>query len=107
MVTLENKVFRLTHHIAQKERWAVELLEGKYKGLVYCYNDVSFSEDDESPVMTFEYDVLSPIDIDTENLTGEDYDEFKTLIGDILVELIEESLNYHENRTSDTEPSDQ
>jgi hypothetical protein len=104
--TLENDLYRLTHHIAQKDRWAVEILKDKYKGLVYCYNDVSFSEDDEDPVMTFEYDVLSPIDIDTEKLTGEDYEEFKTMIGDILVELIEESLNYHENRESDTESSD-
>jgi hypothetical protein len=101
--------YTLIEHKDADEQWAVMLSEGKYEGLVYKYGKIDFHESDDQEVasLSFEYDVLEPIDIDVENLTGEDYEEFKTMIGDILVELIEASIDYHENRNDDTEASDQ
>ncbi|OUV92309.1 MAG: hypothetical protein CBD09_00545 [Puniceicoccaceae bacterium TMED149] len=101
--------YTLIEHKNAEEQWAVMLSEGKYEGLVYKYGKIDFHESDDQEVasLSFEYDVLEPIDIDVENLTGEDYEEFKTMIGDILVELIEASIDYHENRNDNTEASDQ
>ena len=101
--------YTLIEHKNAEEQWAVMLSEGKYEGLVYKYGKIDFHESDDQEVasLSFEYDVLEPIDIDVENLTGKDYEEFKTLVGDILVELIEASIDYHENRNDDTEASDQ
>jgi hypothetical protein len=101
--------YTLIEHKDADEQWAVMLSEGKYEGLVYKYGKIDFHESDDQEVasLSFEYDVLEPIDIDVENLTGQDYEEFKTMIGDILVELIEASIDYHENRNDDTEASDQ
>lgn len=101
--------YTLIEHKNAEEQWAVMLSEGKYEGLIYKYGKIDFHESDDQEVasLSFEYDVLEPIDIDVENLTGEDYEEFKTMIGDILVELIEASIDYHENRNDNTEASDQ
>lgn len=101
--------YTLIEHKNAEEQWAVMLSEGKYEGLVYKYGKIDFHESDDQEVasLSFEYDILEPIDIDVENLTGEDYEEFKTMIGDILVELIEASIDYHENRNDNTEASDQ
>lgn len=101
--------YTLIEHKNAEEQWAVMLSEGKYEGLIYKYGKIDFHESDDQEVasLSFEYDILEPIDIDVENLTGEDYEEFKTMIGDILVELIEASIDYHENRNDNTEASDQ
>ena len=108
MEMMKNLKYLLTDHKEANERWAVKLIDGKYDGLVYAYGKVEFVEaDKEGATLSFDYDVLEPIDIDVEKLTGEDYEEFKSLIGDILVELIEESLEYHENRNDNPEESGQ
>ena len=101
--------YTLIEHKDADDQWAVMISDGKYEGLVYKYGKIDFHESNENEDVTlsFEYDVLEPIDIDVEKLTGEDYIEFKTAIGDILVELIEASIDYHENRSDNTETSDQ
>ena len=62
---------------------------GKYHGVVYKYGKVSFAkEEDENGnlPMHFQYDIVDNNEIPREQF-GED---FFTLIGDILVEVIEE-----------------
>ena len=92
--------------------------EGKYAGVVWNYKDVKFPmyndeglmidpERAEEIPLTFEYEVLyNPTD---ENLsTG----EFDAAVGDILLNIIDESLESDriefntENRNDDTEQSD-
>lgn len=108
MEMMKGLKYLLTDHPKANDRWAVQLTDGKYDGLVYAYGKVDFVEaDQEGATLSFEYDVLEPIEIDVENLTGKDYEEFKSLLGDILVELIEESLEYHENRNDNPEESGQ
>lgn len=67
---------------------AVEITSGEFNGTVFSYGKVEFPEPDE-PKLSFEYTVHHT-DIDTSN------DRFKNRIGDILVEMIEESLKKQE-----------
>src|SRR6056300_1539926 len=78
-----------------KDQWGVMITDGKYKGLVYNYGNVRFLErDNDDAILQFEYNVLEKIDIDMENLSEDDHVEFRKMIGDILVELIEDAVDY-------------
>ena len=94
---------------------AFQITEGKYEGTVWNYKKVKMPlygddgnmidlEEAKQLVLTFEYDVLyNPTDEDLES------DEFCNVIGDILLEVIDASLENDqikfntENRNSDTE----
>ena len=94
---------------------AFKITEGKYEGTVWNYKKVKMPlygddgnmidlEEAKQLVLTFEYDVLyNPTDEDLKS------DEFRNIIGDILLEVIDASLEHDtvqfntENRNSDTE----
>ena len=61
---------------------------GKYHGVVYKYGKVSFGEEtkDGSMPFQFKYDILDNNGIPREQFN----DEFFKLIGDILVDIIED-----------------
>ena len=63
---------------------AVEISGGEFDGTIFSYGKVEFPEPDE-PNLSFNYTVHHS-DVDTTN------EKFKNTIGDILVEMIEESL---------------
>jgi len=87
--------WQLVENQEEENQWGVMLLSGKYEGLVYGYGNVRFLErDGDDAVLQFEYNVLEKIDIDVENLSEEDHEEFRKMIGDILVELIEDAVDY-------------
>ena len=70
---------------------SLRLSEGKYKGVVYQYGKVSLPEENEMNLkgdlpFRFEYTILDNADIDREEF-GE---EFFNIIGDILVQIIDE-----------------
>ena len=75
----------------------IKLTSDKFDGIIYHYHTVQFvhEEDDEAVLK-------SPIDINVDSLTKEDHEEFETLLGDILVEIITESV-VDENRTDNPE----
>jgi len=64
---------------------------GKYQGVVYRYGEVKIVEDEnkENATLQFEWDVLDSNGLHKEML-GED---FFNLIGDILVDIMENQLN--------------
>ena len=68
----------------------IKLLEGRYEGIIYKYNEVKFSTtenaDGQLP-LKFTYDIMA-------NPNKEDVksDDFRNYIGDILVECVEEQL---------------
>ena len=94
---------------------AFKITEGKYEGTVWNYKKIKMPsydvdggmidlEEAKQLVLTFEYDVLyNPTDEDLKS------DEFRNIIGDILLEVIDASLENDqikfntENRNSDTE----
>ena len=62
----------------------------KYDGVVYRYGKVTFGEETEKGNLPFrfEYDILDP-----RKLQQEDFgDEFFNLIGDILVDIIDDKI---------------
>ena len=74
--------------------WAnVCITEGKFKDVIYNYGKVSINpekeNDDGSLPFRFEYDIVDNNDLPRE-LFGE---EFFSLIGDILVDIIVEEKN--------------
>ena len=94
---------------------AFQITEGKYEGTVWNFEKVKMPlygydgnmidlEEAEQLVLTFEYDVLyNPTDEDLES------DDFCNVIGDILLEVIDASLEHDtvqfntKNRNSNTE----
>jgi len=62
----------------------------KYDGVIYRYGKVTFGEETEKGDLPFrfEYDILDPRDLQQEDF-GED---FFNLIGDILVDIIDEKI---------------
>ena len=68
----------------------IKLLEGKYEGIIYKYDQVKFSTtenaDGQLP-LKFTYDIMvNPNKEDVES------NDFRNYIGDILVECVEEQL---------------
>ena len=74
------------------DKWASLCIRGgKFDGVIYKYGKVSVSEEenqDGTLPFQFEYDI-----IDNVGISREDFDEeFFTLIGDILVDIIDEQI---------------
>ena len=90
-------------HSFHENHWAVRIDEGKYEGVVYQYDTVSFNEEEGDMILSFNTVTLdNPSDIP---LTGSD---FETILGDILTEIIEQQLEQmDEDGTGDTTTPDQ
>jgi len=75
---------------------------GKWQGTVYRYGAVKFEEDDEQ-TLSFQWDLLDSNGLQEEEF---DCDEFQTIIGDVLIDIIEDQLENgkleYDNRKDDT-----
>ena len=73
----------------EQDQTLIGIKEGKFAGVVYKYGKVSFAKEEDKNVnlqMQFQYDI-----VDNNGIQREQFDnEFFKLIGDILVEVIEE-----------------
>ena len=70
---------------------SVMIKDGKFKDVIYKYGKVSIGEEEDEKgnlPFRFEYNIIDNVGIPREEF-GE---EFFTLIGDILVEIIDEQL---------------
>ena len=68
----------------------IEIIGGKYNGLIYTYGEVQFTEvnEDEPPTINFTRAVRKcPKDLEE---TISDDKEFNQIMGDILIELLQE-----------------
>ena len=71
-----------------QDQTCIGIKGGKFAGVVYKYGKVSFGEDnpDGTKPLQFQYDI-----VDNNGIPREQFDdEFFNLIGDILVEVMEE-----------------
>ena len=73
----------------EQDQTLIGIKEGKFAGVVYKYGKVSFAKEEDKngnlPIQ-FQYDI-----VDNNGIQREQFDnEFFKLIGDILVEVIEE-----------------
>lgn len=64
----------------------VEILKGKYKGVVYSYGKVSFEEVDGNGVLHIEFEVVDPGGYVPQDLKGDS--DFIIIIGDILTGIL-------------------
>ena len=73
----------------EQDQTLIGIKEGKFSGVVYKYGTVSFAKEEDKNgnlPMQFQYDI-----VDNNGIQREQFDdEFFKLIGDILVEVIEE-----------------
>ncbi len=87
----------------EDEQFAFVITKGKFKDVIYKYNRFGLIEPDkeaEELKYRFEYDILEiPEDIRKKSYADTEGIEFEKLIGDILIEVIQENidLNTHEN----------
>lgn len=97
--SLKNKyeVIKLDEEL---ENYAFRITEGKFKDVVFKYNRFGIVEPedgDEVLKYKFEYDILEiPEEIREKKYTDEEGIEFEQFIGDILIEVIEENIEYEE-----------
>ena len=73
--------YTYVNHPASEKRQAIKINTGEYAGIVFHYNQVSFYEEDDTPHVKFDYDILNGDDPNNE--------EFTTLLGDIVVDILE------------------
>ena len=79
---MENKVYKMIELAKDDGKWnAISLLEEPYDGIIYCYNWVKAPEFKNDYTLKFDYDIM-----ENPNQIPED-DDFKNLLGDILVDL--------------------
>ena len=88
------------------EQQAFRISQGKFKDVVYKYNRFGVNPDpnpDDTLTYKFEYDILEiPEDIVNKKYADEEGREFETLIGDILIEVIQENIEVNESEDGKT-----
>ena len=88
------------------EQQAFRISQGKFKDVVYKYNRFGVNPDpnpDDTLTYKFEYDILEiPEDIVNKKYADEEGKEFETLIGDILIEVIQENIEVNESEDGKT-----
>ena len=85
--------------------WCMKLEKGEFAGIVYKYGDIGISqkvnEDGTLPV-NFEYDILFvPEELRKKEFINEKKQEFENLLGDIMMEMIQEDLDSKTERLND------
>ena len=81
----------------------VELLEEPYKGLVYVYGKVEFVEGKKH--LNFQRDIVRPTEDKTIDELNKD-EELNNVMGDILVELMQEQIEREKGEQGNTESTD-
>lgn len=77
----------------------IRLTIEQWNDIMYSYGEVKFDEDEnESGYLHFDYKVHDPEDFDVKLYNEEEQAEFQTLLGDILVDMIQDSIDYMESK---------
>ena len=88
------------------EQQAFQIMEGKFQDVIYKYNKFGVNEnpnDDGTLTYKFEYDILEiPEEIVNKKYADEEGKEFETLIGDILIEVLQENIEVNESEDGKT-----
>ena len=98
-------MYRIVENPFEKDA-AIEIIEGDYKGLVYQYGKVQF--EDGKPNINFQRTIRRLPDI-VEDKTDEEIDkllnnsELNKIMGDILVELLQEKIKNEQRNTERTD----
>jgi hypothetical protein len=106
-MTIRNDYEVLFDEYPDEKLARIRLTSGVWHGILYNYHTIRFVEGDgDDAVLKFEYDVIhTPKDLNIDDLTLEDKQEFENHLGDILVSIIEETTS-NETGTDNTEQPD-
>ena len=106
-MTIRNDYEVLFDEYPDEKLARIRLTSGVWQGILYNYHTIRFVKGDgDNAVLKFEYDVIhTPKDLNIDDLTLEDKQEFENHLGDILVSIIEETTS-NETGTDNTEQPD-
>ena len=85
---MSDRIFSYIETAKYPEQTCIGINKGKYAGVVYKYGTVTPIEENGALTMKFEYDIIENNAIPIDQFG----DEFFNLIGDILVEVIDEKF---------------
>jgi len=79
-----------------QDQTCIDIKGGKFAGVIYKYGNVSLGEETEDGNMPFkfEFDIIDNNSVPRENFG----DDWTNLIGDILIDIIEEQYAESDNR---------
>jgi hypothetical protein len=72
--------------------YALELLEHKFSGISFKYGRVEFIEKEDNLTLKFDYDIIDNKHSAINEIPEADKDEFKTALGDLLVQMMQEGV---------------
>lgn len=72
--------------IEDSDLFAIRILQGNYKNVVFCYGGVGVSEEGEGARLKFDYVIIDSATFTVEDLTEDA--NFSTMLGDILIDII-------------------
>jgi hypothetical protein len=79
----------------------IEITSGKYSGVVYTYGRVKFSDEFGMPKLSFGYNIIHPGTHTLDQL--QDDQEYVTIMGDILTELIIKNESSRKNYSEESD----
>jgi len=80
------------------------LLLKEYPGVFYMYNSAKLEEQGEGAVLRFHYSIMNSGEYDEGRLRNDE--KFVTMIGDILVHIVNGQVKYEQTRKDNTEKLD-
>lgn len=90
--------------IEDSDLTAVKIISGKFSEVMYHYNGAKIVEEGVMARLQFGYNIINPGKFSIEQLTTNQ--QFSTLMGDILTQLILKEEVYGQTRAFDTEEFD-
>lgn len=101
---IKEKYSVLNAETKENETARIRLTIEPWNDIMYSYGEVKFDEDEnEKGFLHFDYKVHDPEDFEIMLYSQEEQSQFQTLLGDILVDLIQDSLDHMESRQDDRE----
>ncbi len=82
----------------------VGILKGAYAGVLYHYGQAQIREEDDLARVMFDYTIVNPGKHDIDELTLDE--EFHTIIGEILTEILLSKAEHEETRNNDIKEFD-
>ena len=76
--------FNIVKSDNEDENAIIELAEGRFKGIAIRYGVIRIDEKDDSLVLNFDYDIVKG------ELFPSERDEFNNVVGNLLVQFLEE-----------------
>lgn len=89
---MSNKLFTYTTRSGVDDHYYIRILDGKFVGVIYRYTVVKLLPpvDDDPPYFVYEFEIAESPNFPIS--TVEKNEEFKELMGTILNEIIEQSI---------------